>query len=1582
MRYSIMILLAWACIVGSMQCFATAGFISLQFNRSIGGFSNLNGIGVDESGNILTTDSGFRRVQVRSQTGSILATRTLPSGSVPTDIAQSGSAFYVTDNGFNAIREITHVGSNLQEQTVFSSQGPSPKSIAALSSGNLVVADDGTDRIYTISTSGSAISNFGPGFQDPVGVAITNQDEILVTGVNRLGNYTPSGTSQWTQFFSDPNGAAVDSVGNIYLADGFGQRLRLLNSGGGQLSSVSSSGFVEDVEWAPNGRVIASWNNQLRIYDTQFNVVGNEAIPDKSVFSRGIRVDSGDHGQVLSGTTVSATEGSVISVFNGGRLELLSGSTLNLNSLLVWDGGVSGFPGGIFEADGSTINASSSLRVDSEGQIDISDSQVDVAADLEVDGTTTARIDLSGGTIDLSRNMLIGRDGLGIATLSQAAIAMVEGELHVGSDVGGDGSVAVGSGSLLDVTGMLGNISGRVTIGGSGEGSVAVNGGGSVNIGTELRVGETASGNGSIIVTGTDSTWTNAGDLFVGYSGVGTLDVLSGGEVTSARGFLGHLAGSEGTATVDGNGSTWTNSGNLIVGNNGNGALDITNGGAVSANRVALGQIDANQGSTGDGAALVDGMDSSLTSTGEFDVGDHGDGTLVIQNGGMASADGRFNVAREVGSTGAVTIDGSGSRLMTNDIAFIGNHDVGTFDITNGGTVSSVDSRIGNNNDGTGTATVNGSGSIWANSGQLLVGVAGDGTLNIANGGSVEVANSAPAIIARDSGSTGNVTVDAAGSTWNNSGSLYVGGDATQDGGAGTLTISNNGRVTVDDTTKLWGANDTLTLNGGTLTTGSFENTGGGTFNFDDGELELNNGTSSLTSLSLNGLMANDLPILRVTGGATSVNITNQLFVGDATNGVLNIENGAVVTNTSGAIGSILGSVGTATVTGSGTQWKNSSILYVGGNSSNGTIDIEDGGSVTNTAGIIGFGSGSTGEATVSGTGSLWDNSSQLDVGRGGNGTLNIEAGGVVRSNAGYIGRDNGSSGLATVTGNSSQWNISSNLFVGRSGDGVLNVEAGGVVRNTIGVIGQASSSSGVVTVTGSGSLWDNSSLFVGGSPSSAAGAGTLAVRDGGTVSVGFDLRIWNTGSIEVELDGATGQPDLLQVTGSATLDGVLNVSLPNGYYPTGGETLAVIDASVLSGAFATENLPVARGGVSFDVVYDALAGDVTVNVLGMLGDVDLDGDVDWDDIDTLAANVGSLDPLYDLDGDGLAATFAASVSGVSSDSDYLIRTILGTNYGDANLDGKIDILDLDLLGQGYRGQGTGWLFGDFDGSGGATGINDLTILGQTYGQPIPLSALGVPEPGSCVLAGLGIALLGIKRKRRTEASRLRRPSAMLAKTLSMLAVTSAAQADLVVTDPMTRATITVSDAPSPATGFVTYTFSVEPVVPVTEIASIEASFSATTMRQVNPGGLPTVFNDLNGSFPTGEFPAGDSQFTFSLLGGDVLAVGPTESSSSLSAAFTLTGVPLIQFGAPQPFVQVVLPGGDFGTADLQFVVSAVGSAGLGGEIAEFSGLSFGGVVAVPEASTVVVWSLLTVGAVGRGLLTRSRRKAQAAMRA
>ncbi len=161
--------------------------------------------------------------------------------------------------------------------------------------------------------------------------------------------------------------------------------------------------------------------------------------------------------------------------------------------------------------------------------------------------------------------------------------------------------------------------------------------------------------------------------------------------------------------------------------------------------------------------------------------------------------------------------------------------------------------------------------------------------------------------------------------------------------------------------------------------------------------------------------------------------------------GTMNISDGRVVESTDGHIGYKSGSMGTVTVDGLGSTWRNSDILYVGRHGS-GTLDITYGGVVSSSRGYIGYNFDSTGLLTVDGPGSTWINSVGLYIGYHGSGTLNIPDGGAVSSSSGYIGLMSGSTGQVTVDGASSTWTNSSNLTVGRFGSSTLNITGGGLV--------------------------------------------------------------------------------------------------------------------------------------------------------------------------------------------------------------------------------------------------------------------------------------------------------------------------------------------------------------------------------------------------------------------------------------------------------------------------------------------------------------------------------------------------------
>ncbi len=184
-----------------------------------------------------------------------------------------------------------------------------------------------------------------------------------------------------------------------------------------------------------------------------------------------------------------------------------------------------------------------------------------------------------------------------------------------------------------------------------------------------------------------------------------------------------------------------------------------------------------------------------------------------------------------------------------------------------------------------------------------------------------------------------------------------------------------------------------------------------------------------------------------------------------------------------------------------------------------------------NTLGIIGDKAGSTGTVLVTGAGSTWaNNGNDLYVGADGNGTLNIKNGGAVSDRYGIVSGYFSSTGAATVDGAGSTWTNSQDLSVGGSGNtvpnavrGTLTISNGGAVSNIGGTIGYDSGSTGVVTVDGAGSTWTNSSDLIFGFLGTASG--TLTISNGGVVSAATTTLADGTGSTgTLNIGAALGQ--------------------------------------------------------------------------------------------------------------------------------------------------------------------------------------------------------------------------------------------------------------------------------------------------------------------------------------------------------------------------------------------------------------------------------------------------------------------------
>jgi len=276
------------------------------------------------------------------------------------------------------------------------------------------------------------------------------------------------------------------------------------------------------------------------------------------------------------------------------------------------------------------------------------------------------------------------------------------------------------------------------------------------------------------VSTGTGSVST----VYVGYSNTGNLEISGGGEVVSNNfGFIGTITGSTGSVTVDGMGSSWSNFNYLSVGDQGNGSLGITNGGVVSSTGGYIGYL-----SGGSGSVTVDGSGSTLTNSDELIIGRAGTGSLDISNGGVVSSE-SGKIGSSASGDGSVTVDGAGSSWTHTYDLNVGYNGTGNLDISNGGAVSNRYGYIGGSNGSNASASVDGAGSSWSHSNDFYVGYYGVGTLDISNGGIVNA--SASVYIGDNSNGTGTINIGAgSGAGVLNAASVY--------GGSGMATLNFN----------------------------------------------------------------------------------------------------------------------------------------------------------------------------------------------------------------------------------------------------------------------------------------------------------------------------------------------------------------------------------------------------------------------------------------------------------------------------------------------------------------------------------------------------------------------------------------------------------------------------------------------------------------------------------------------------------------------------------------------------------------------------------------------------------------------
>ncbi|MEK7432285.1 MAG: NHL repeat-containing protein [Cyanobacteriota bacterium] len=259
-----------------------------------------------------------------------------------------------------------------------------PTGIAIDSSRNLYIADTANHRIRKIDIDGSITTIAGTG----------------------TGTFSGDGGLATSATINNPNGLAVDKLGNIYIADTSNNRIRKIDASSGNITTIAGTGtpsFSGDSGLAtsatinnPNALTLDSLGN-IYIADTINNRIRKIDVSSGNITTIagiGTGAFSGDSGQAGSaeinnpkGLALDASDNIYIADTSNSRIRRIDFSTGIITT--VAGTGSASFSGDGGLATSATINNPNSLSIDKTGNIYIADTT----------NHRIRRIDFSSGNI-------------------------------------------------------------------------------------------------------------------------------------------------------------------------------------------------------------------------------------------------------------------------------------------------------------------------------------------------------------------------------------------------------------------------------------------------------------------------------------------------------------------------------------------------------------------------------------------------------------------------------------------------------------------------------------------------------------------------------------------------------------------------------------------------------------------------------------------------------------------------------------------------------------------------------------------------------------------------------------------------------------------------------------------------------------------------------------------------------------------------------------------------------------------------------------------------------------------------------
>ncbi len=436
-------------------------------------FYQPQGIALDGATNVYVADTGNYTIRKITPAGVVttLAGSAGNSGSTnatgsnarfyePEGIAvnAAGSLIFVADTWNHLIRQVTSAGvvttlagfagnAGTNNGTGTSAQFNQPQGLTVDAAGNVYVGDTGNQTIRKITAAGvvttlaGSPTNYGSAngsganatFWDPQGVALDAATNVYVADSfnNTIRKVTPgglvttiagtagtSGSADGTgaaAAFSQPQGVAVDSLGNVYVTDGANGTIRLISSGAvvstlaGSASTGNADGTGGGARFSgPSGAAISSAGNGY-VADTGNGTIRLISPGGVVTTFAGLAGSSGTNDGTGSAARFFGPQG--VAVNSAGSLIYVADTANHTIRKITSGGGVTTLAGvggssGLNDGSGgsASFNFPQAVALDLTGNIYVADTWNHTIRKVTTGGVVTTLAGLPGYAGDLDSN--------------------------------------------------------------------------------------------------------------------------------------------------------------------------------------------------------------------------------------------------------------------------------------------------------------------------------------------------------------------------------------------------------------------------------------------------------------------------------------------------------------------------------------------------------------------------------------------------------------------------------------------------------------------------------------------------------------------------------------------------------------------------------------------------------------------------------------------------------------------------------------------------------------------------------------------------------------------------------------------------------------------------------------------------------------------------------------------------------------------------------------------------------------------------------------------------------------------------